>query len=71
MKTVDLALLGFGNVGKAFTRLLLEKYEELQRDYGFKPRIVGIATGSHGVYINQELILMSLSRQLTALNVWI
>lgn len=54
MKTIDLALLGFGNVGKAFARLLIEKYEELQRDHGFKPRIVGIATGSHGVYINPQ-----------------
>ena len=32
MKTIDLALLGFGNVGKAFARLLASKKQELQDD---------------------------------------
>ena len=29
MKTIRLALLGFGNAGQAFARLLTEKQEEL------------------------------------------
>ena len=49
MKTIDLALLGFGNVGKAFARLLTAKKQELQEHFGFNPRITAIATGSHGV----------------------
>ncbi|MDD2522054.1 MAG: homoserine dehydrogenase [Anaerolineaceae bacterium] len=54
MKTIDLALLGFGNVGKTFARLLIEKKEELQRDFNFLPRITAIATQSHGVCINSD-----------------
>lgn len=52
MQTINLALLGFGNVGKAFARLLLEKRDELKQDHGFDIRIVGIATGSHGTCID-------------------
>jgi homoserine dehydrogenase len=52
MKTIDLALLGFGNVGKAFARLLTTKKQELQEQFGFYTRITAIATGSHGVCLN-------------------
>ena len=52
MKTIDLALLGLGNVGKAFAHLLTEKKPEIQDDYGVTPRITAIATGSHGVCID-------------------
>jgi len=62
MKTIDLALLGFGNVGKAFARLLAAKKQELMDDHGFLPRITAITTKKHGVcidpdgLIDQELI---------------
>ena len=52
MKTIDLALLGLGNVGKAFAHLLTEKKTDVQDDYGVTPRITAIATGSHGVCID-------------------
>lgn len=54
MRTIDLALLGFGNVGKAFAQLLLEKRIDLRQNYGINPRIVGIATGSHGFCIDSQ-----------------
>jgi homoserine dehydrogenase len=43
-----LALLGFGNVGRAFARLLQRKEAELESDYGINFIITGIATGRHG-----------------------
>jgi homoserine dehydrogenase len=54
MKTIDLALLGFGNVGKAFARLLAAKKQELQDEYGFLPRITAIATKKHGICIDPD-----------------
>jgi len=45
--TLDLILIGFGNVGKRFASLLDEQRTALARQYGISPRIVGIAT-RHG-----------------------
>jgi len=47
-----LALLGFGNVGRAFARLLLRKREELQRAYGIEWRVVAIAARRAGAAIS-------------------
>jgi homoserine dehydrogenase len=46
--TVDLILIGFGNVGQRFASLLDEQRTALARQYGICPRIVGIATRRHG-----------------------
>jgi homoserine dehydrogenase len=43
----DLALVGFGNVGRRFVTLLAERRNWLQRDYDLDCRIVGIATRRH------------------------
>ncbi len=48
MPHYNLALLGFGNVGRAFARLLVRKRETLQTDHGITFSITGIATGSKG-----------------------
>ncbi len=50
----DLALLGFGNVGRAFARLLIAKRVELRQRYGLDWRVVAIATGKHGAALNPE-----------------
>ncbi len=44
----DLALVGFGNVGRRFARLLEERRDWLSLDYDLDCRIVGIATRHHG-----------------------
>ena len=46
--TFDLILIGFGNVGRRFVRLLDELAADLEHDHGVEARIVGIATRSHG-----------------------
>ena len=46
--TLDLILIGFGNVGQRFASLLDEQRTTLARLYGLSPRIVGIATRRHG-----------------------
>lgn len=54
MKDYRLALLGFGNVGQAFLRLLQRKKELLQQDYGLEFILTGIATARHGMAIDQN-----------------
>ena len=48
MPTLNVALLGFGNVGRALTELLHDKQFVIKRDFGFTIRVVGISTGRHG-----------------------
>ncbi len=54
MKKHRLCLVGFGNVGQAFARLLLEKEDELATRYGISVIVTGIITGSHGQAIHDE-----------------
>lgn len=44
VRTFNLALVGFGNVGKEFVRLLLAKREILRRDYSIEWRLTGVAS---------------------------
>jgi homoserine dehydrogenase len=45
---LDLILVGFGNVGRRFVRLLEERGERLSVEHDLSTRIIGIATGRHG-----------------------
>jgi homoserine dehydrogenase len=44
----NVALLGFGSVGRALAELLMAKQEALRADHHLTVRVVGISTGSHG-----------------------
>jgi homoserine dehydrogenase len=46
---MDIALIGFGNVGQGFVQILLEKRDYLTAHYDFLPRIVAVATHSRGI----------------------
>ncbi|MCC6904700.1 MAG: homoserine dehydrogenase [Anaerolineae bacterium] len=52
LKNLNVALLGFGNVGRALGELLLRKAGTLRDEYGLVVRVVGISTGRHGHAIN-------------------
>lgn len=52
IETVRLMMVGFGNVGKAFTRLLLDKEAELLEQYQLRLVVTGICTRSHGAAID-------------------
>lgn len=43
-KTYNLALLGFGNVGREFVRLLVSKTGELRQNYSIEWRLTGVAS---------------------------
>src|SRR5712692_8413437 len=48
MTTFDLVLVGYGNVAKRFVSLLGEQRATLARRYGFRARVIGIATRRAG-----------------------
>jgi homoserine dehydrogenase len=48
MTTLDLVLVGYGNVARRFVSLLEEQRPTLEREHGVTTRIVGIATRRHG-----------------------
>ena len=46
--TKKLALLGFGNAGQAFAKMLLQKHEDIKKLYGYDVIVTAIATNSKG-----------------------
>ncbi len=54
MSHYNLALLGFGNVGRALARLLLRKQDELRARYNLTFAVTGIATSRHGCAIDHS-----------------
>jgi homoserine dehydrogenase len=52
LKEYRIALVGFGNVGRALLRLLEIKQETLKKEFGFSTRVTGIATLRHGMAID-------------------
>ena len=48
MESIAIIMAGFGNVGKAFARLVQHKHAEIMAVYGLDLKITGISTGSHG-----------------------
>ena len=51
---VDLALVGFGHVGRRFARLIEERRDWLSLDYDLECRVVGIATRHHGAIFRES-----------------
>ena len=51
---VDLALVGFGHVGRRFARLLDERRDLLERELDLTCRVTGIATRRHGAVYSAE-----------------
>jgi homoserine dehydrogenase len=63
----DLALVGFGHVGRRFVRLLDERRDRLAREHDLTCRVTGIATRRHGcVYDAQGVDALAAARQVEA-----
>lgn len=54
LKDIRLVLIGFGNVGRAFASLLMQKEETLRNEYDIRARVTGIITKRHGAVINAD-----------------
>jgi homoserine dehydrogenase len=53
MREIRIAMLGFGNAGRAFAGILIDKHEEIKKDYNCDVKVVAIATGSRGSLVNE------------------
>lgn len=53
MKELKLALLGFGNAGRAFGRMFMQKHEEIKKLYDTDVKIIAIATNSRGNILDE------------------
>lgn len=54
MKRLNIALLGFGNVGQEFCRLLLEYSSKLTEKYDYNYQVIAITTRSKGSLFNKN-----------------
>ena len=54
MSHYKLAFLGFGHVGKALAKLLLDKQADIEQKTGVTFTVTGIATGSRGIAVNSK-----------------
>jgi homoserine dehydrogenase len=54
MKKMRLALIGFGNVGREFCRILLSKQKEWEKAVGWAFPVTAIVTSSKGALFNSE-----------------
>lgn len=54
MKDLKLALLGFGNAGRAFAKMLTDKMPEIRQRYGRGVLVTAVSTGSRGAVINED-----------------
>lgn len=53
-QTIKVAILGFGNVGQSFAKLLNEKKSEIIKKYGCDVKVVAVSTGSRGCFVNEN-----------------
>ncbi len=54
MPSYNLAIVGFGNVGRAFLRMLIAKESELRRKYDIRWRLTGVATRRVGWFADAD-----------------
>lgn len=53
-KVKNLCLIGFGNAGQEFCRLLILKHDEVLESTGYDIRVTGISTRSKGALLNHD-----------------
>ena len=53
-RQINLAFIGFGHVGRAFARLLLDRRQWLLKQFSVEWKLTGIATRNHGIAIDRE-----------------
>ncbi|MCD6355865.1 MAG: homoserine dehydrogenase [Anaerolineaceae bacterium] len=66
MKNYSICMIGFGNVGQAFARLLSRKANQVSQEYNASFKVTAIATKSHGSAINHAGIDMEKALNIAA-----
>jgi len=68
MKNYSICMIGFGNVGKAFAKLIARKAKQLSDDFNISFSVAAIATRSHGRAINYSGINLKKALDISAGN---
>ena len=64
MKQFNVAMLGFGIAGKAFSRILLDRHDEIMKKTGYDVKVTAISTATRGTLIDLNGIdLIEATRQ--------
>ena len=53
-KILKVAMLGFGNAGQAFVKMLMDKHDEIENKYKCNVQVVAISTNSRGSLLNER-----------------
>jgi homoserine dehydrogenase len=53
-RQINFAFIGFGHVGRAFARLLIDRQKWVLKEHGIEWKITGIATKNHGTAIDHQ-----------------
>jgi homoserine dehydrogenase len=53
---LKLAFIGFGNVARAFARMLCAHRSRLAEDYDLTWKVTALATGKHGCVLSQSAL---------------
>ena len=53
IKNLKIAMLGFGDAGQAFAKLLIDKRQDIIAKYKCDPQVVAISTRSRGSIVNE------------------
>jgi homoserine dehydrogenase len=53
-RQINFAFIGFGHVGRAFARLLIDRRKWLLKEFGIEWKITGVATKNHGTAIDPD-----------------
>lgn len=61
MKQFNIAMLGFGIAGKAFSRILMDKHREIMEKTGYDVRVTAIATATRGTLVDPNGIDLALA----------
>ncbi len=54
MKDLKLCMMGFGSAGKEFARLLIEKHDEIKKNFNVNVMVTAIATGTKGNLLKEK-----------------
>ena len=53
-RQINFAFIGFGHVGRAFARLLIDRRKWLLKEYGIEWKVTGVLTKNHGTAIHHS-----------------
>jgi len=54
MKTLKIAMIGFGNAGRAFAKIILKKQEEIMKIFDYEIKVTAVVTATRGNLVDKD-----------------